>query len=209
MTEDVRPFGFGALDETLDGGLPAGKLSVLEAPAESQSELLLERVSLKHDVLWVTTDRPAQEVTDQLQAAGDDHAPTAVAEASPSGLLFEGALGRQDVPEGGVVVVDPLDSLETGDRDALLEFLTHLRSAAADRDAAVLLHCRRAEDPPELRSLTLGRVDLVMELDLVFSTKKLESYLVVPKHRGGNARPEPLKLVLTDEVDVDTSRDIA
>ena len=43
----------------------------------------------------------------------------------------------------------------------------------------------------------------------LFHSRKVETYLIVGKHRGGTTRVEPIELVLTGEVDVDTSRDIA
>jgi hypothetical protein len=204
-----RAFGFDALDAALGGGLPAGKLSLLAAPADSQSELLLERITTEHEALYVPTERPAEEVTEQLLAAGDDPMPTDVAQAEPGELLYDEAIGETYFPEDGVVVVDPVDAMEEAEREPYLRLLANLRSAAASTGSAVLLHCRRGEDPPALRSTTLGRVDLAMELRRVFHTRKVETYLTIGKHRGGTARVEPIKLVLTDDVEVDTSRDIA
>lgn len=208
MTSMPLPFGLDALDRPLGGGLPGGKLSALVSPPESQSDLLLEQLAGTHEALYVSTNRPAQEVREQLDAIGDG-ATTEVASVRPTDLLVDWRAHLEDVPSGGVVIVDRVNGLEVGDRDAYLDFLEELRGAAAANDAAVLLHCPGTESPPHLRSVTLGRADLAMELRMLFHPRKIETYLTVTKHRGGAARPEPIKLVLTDRIRVDTSRDIA
>lgn len=200
-------FGLDALDGPLGGGLPVGKLSVLVAPPESQSELLLEQLAGTQETLYVSTNRPAPEVREQLGVDDPDHEPTAVVEVRPDRLVEEDP--QYELPSGGVVVVDPINGLEVAERDAYMEFLGELRTAAADAGCAVLLHGQGTETTPHLRPATLARADVVMELRQLFHPRKVESYLTITKHRGGAASPEPIKLILTDEADVDTSRDIA
>lgn len=205
----AHPFGFDELDDALDGGLPAGKLSALVAPPESQSGLLLDRLALDHEALYVSTNRPGAAVVDHLRGVADDPEPVAVEAARPGTLLADAETYLAEIPEGGVVVVDPVDGLEAADREAYLDFLDDLWRTATANDAAVLLHCGKTDPAPNLRPTTLNRADLVMELRFRFHPRGVETYLTITKHRGGTARQEPLKLNLTDEAEVDTSRDIA
>lgn len=72
-----------------------------------------------------------------------------------------------------------------------------------------MLHCVGGRDRPVARSYSLERAEVVWELRERFRPGGIDTYLTVPKFRGGAALADLLKLELTDGVRVDTSRDIA
>ena len=51
--------------------------------------------------------------------------------------------------------------------------------------------------------------DVVFQLETTVEGDRIENRLAVPKFRGGRAMSDVIKLELSDEVDIDTSRDIA
>ena len=51
--------------------------------------------------------------------------------------------------------------------------------------------------------------DVVFDLDTSVKGDRIENHLTVPKFRGGIAVPDVIKLELREQVDIDTSRDIA
>jgi KaiC/GvpD/RAD55 family RecA-like ATPase len=71
------------------------------------------------------------------------------------------------------------------------------------------LHCLDGHGVPELRDTTEHMADIVFELDTRVKGDRVENRLAVPKFRGGQALADVIKLELADEVEIDTSRDIA
>jgi hypothetical protein len=51
--------------------------------------------------------------------------------------------------------------------------------------------------------------DVIFDLKTTVSGSEIENRLAVPKFRGGRALDETIKLQLTEQVTIDTSRDIA
>ena len=72
-----------------------------------------------------------------------------------------------------------------------------------------VLYCIDEENNPSLRSLTIKRVDTVWRLYLIVTTLSIENRLIISKFRGGSALREPIRLLLTDRVSIDTSQNIA
>jgi KaiC/GvpD/RAD55 family RecA-like ATPase len=72
-----------------------------------------------------------------------------------------------------------------------------------------VLHGMKTAATPQNRGLTEHMADIVFDLDTEVKGSEIENRLAVPKFRGGRALDETIKLRLTEEVDVDTSRDIA
>lgn len=92
--------------------------------------------------------------------------------------------------------------------DACRDFLEGAGRRAREVDGVVVLHAHEVEvDPPE-RWLTLAKADTTWRLSLVVNPLAVETRLAVTKNRHGAALTEPLKLRFTDDVSIDSSRDI-
>lgn len=193
----------GVLDRNLRGGVPAGSLVALVAPPQSQSELLLEAVATAGPALYLTNSRTAAEVESSLSydelTAREFDLPTA--QEGFSALLT-------GLPERGYAVFDAAEPLERLEPAAQQSALDELSRSLRANDAVGLVHCLGTHQDASRRR-TLRRADQVWTLDLVFGTLSIENRLYVTKARGDAALTEPVKLRLTDQVTIDTSRDIA
>lgn len=195
--------GIDALDRRLGGGVPVGSLTALVAPVGSSAELLLEAAADPSDALVVSLNRPASTVAERYPDGA------AVVERDPASLAAAPAETFAALPDGGTLVVTPtlgLEELAPGDLRRVLEAAA---TAVDDADAAGFLHCPEPATDAAGRTRALARVDGVWVLDVRTATLSIENRLYVTKVRGGTALDEPLKLRLTDDVTVDTSRDIA
>ena len=194
--------GVPVMDRQLGGGVPAGSLVSLSTPPDTQSELLVEKFTEPRRTRYLSTMRPAAEIRDQFD--GDD---LHVEQVDPKALLDSPSDHLADLPDRSTVVVDPVNPLETS-RSQYTEFLSTLKRRLRETDSVALFHCIEA-DETSFRWLTLARADMTWRLQLVVGAITIETRLVITKDRGGNPLLEPLKVHLTDEVAVDTSRDIA
>jgi KaiC/GvpD/RAD55 family RecA-like ATPase len=195
--------GISVLDKRLDGGLPPGSLVALTTPADAQSQLLVRALARERETLYLTTVRPEEEIRAEF---GDERTLTPVY-ARPDALLGQPETHLDRVSAGTNVVVDTVDELERGDRDRYLSLLNGLKGRLQAAEGVGVLRCL-AETDTDHRKLTLDRADLVWRLELDVTEEAIETRLVVSKFREGRALQEPIKLDLTDEVSVDTSRDI-
>ena len=205
---ETLPTGISVLDRQFGGGFPSGSVVVLKADPDSQSELILNRFARIRRCRYLTTVRSAGAVEAALGLDGDDE--TTVEAANDTGDLDEAASLTDDLPERGTLIVDSVEPLEAEtDPSAYAEFLDGLRSRVDDADGMALLHALRGGEDPRTRRVTEQVADVVFDLRTTVTGTEIANLLVVSKFRGGAALEEPLKLKLTDEVAVDTSRDIA
>ena len=205
---ETLPTGISVLDRQFGGGLPSGSVVVLEADPDSQSELILNRFARIRRCRYVTTVRSVGSVEAALR--GDGNEDTAVEAADVDGDVREVASLTDALPDGGTLIVDSVEPLErAASPSAYAEFLDGVRSRAADADGVALLHALRGGEDPQARRITEQVADVVFDLRTSVTGTEIANRLVVAKFRGGAALEEPLKLKLTDEVAVDTSRDIA
>lgn len=200
--------GLRVLDRSLDGGMPPGSLVALVAPPESQSELLLDAVATAGPALYLTSVRAPAEVRESMEAASRSVDELTVREYGPEELrnaadrLLSG-LDRRDY-----VVFDTAERIESLERHARQSVLSYVKEQLRANDAVGVIHCLGLQKDAE-RRFTLHRADQVWTLDLVRTSLAIENRLYVTKFRGGAAMTEPVKLRLTDRVNIDTSRDIA
>ena len=205
---ETRPTGISVLDRQFGGGLPSGSVVVLKANPDSQSELILDRFARVRRCRYLTTVRSAEAVEAALSLDGDDE--TVVEAPSEAGDLDEAASLTDDLPEESTLIVDSMEPLEAGASPAAYaEFLDAVRSRVDSAGGIALLHALRGGEDPGTRRVTEQVADVVFDLRTTVTGTEIANRLVVPKFRGGAALEEPLKLKLTDEVAVDTSRDIA
>ncbi|MFO8115704.1 MAG: transcriptional regulator [Halorubrum sp.] len=202
------PTGISVLDREFGGGIPSGSVVVLKADPASQSELILDRFALVRECQYLTTVRSVESVESSLTLddAADD---TVVRDATgdePLATVLDVAAG---LPDGGTIVVDSADPLETRGREEYGEFLSDLRRHVDDADGLAVIHALKNASADRARVVTEQIADVVFDLRTTVTGTEIANRLVVPKFRGGAALEEPLKLKLTDSVSVDTSRDIA
>jgi hypothetical protein len=87
--------------------------------------------------------------------------------------------------------------------------MNELQNHIYNTGSLALLHCLDGNDVPELRDTTHHMADIVFDLDTGVKGDRIENRLSIPKFRGGVAPNEVIKLELSEEVAIDTSRDIA
>jgi hypothetical protein len=200
--------GLPFLDRRIGGGLPAGCLLALSAPPRSQSELLLRQFVRSRPTLYVSLTRPAPEVR-AWASEGHGSAPElTVIDPEPRTLLEDLGPVENDLAPESFVIVDRSNALETADREEYLAFLDRLKGTLHDADSVGVLHCSQRTPPPPRRGLTLDRADQVWELELLPLSREIKNRLLVTKSRRGRALREPIDVLMTDRVQVDTSRRI-
>lgn len=201
--------GLPFFDRKLDGGVYAGTLLALTAPANSQSELLLRELLTTRPTLYVSTHRPVAEVETWANAGAATPPELSVTRDEPGTLLGDpGALASR-VPPESFVVVDRTNALESASRGEYLAVLDELKAALVEQDSVGVVHCPEHAQSPPLRDLTLSRVDQVWQLEQLALSRDIKTRLLVMKARYGRAVDEPIDILLTDRVAIDTSQNIA
>lgn len=201
--------GIGPLDRRLGGGVPAGSVVALTAPPTSQSELLLYQLAAQQRTLYLSARRTAPAIRDAIERSVPQYAQIhvhAVDRDAPVDDITD-LVGQFDA--SSVVVIDPMDVIEASEPDRLREFCCTLRERLVEADSIAVLHCLSGRDVPDGRDVTANMADVVFQLETERDGDSVENTLAVPKFRGGPALGKALELELTEDVVVDTSRDIA
>lgn len=200
--------GLPFLDYRIDGGLTVGGLLAITAPPQAQSALLLRQLITERKTHFVSTLRPAEEVHRWAEAGQKPPADLTVVASDPTTLLEDPALLESQISPESFVIFDRMNGLEATSRTEYLEFLNALKQIVRRTESVGVLRCADPPDDPPQRSLTLDRVDQVWQVELLALTREIKSRLLVTKSRTGRALREPIDLLLTDRVEVDTSRSI-
>lgn len=192
------------LDRRVGGGIRAGSLLALVAPPGTGSQLLLRALAGARRTTYISTlcPDPAEVEREYLPPDADADA----VYAPPSELLDEPGQYLQWVDPESYVVVDPFTPLEEdGSRSAVLSVLNALKRHAVATDGVAVVHCAREEAAGLPLPATLHRADTVWELDPEWGSRTMAYRLLVTKSRDGRAADEPVPLLLTDRVEIDTS----
>lgn len=196
------------LDYRVGGGLPAGRTLSFVAPAGSQSELLLAQLAAARPVVHVALDGGTEaEIREQVEGLVPS-ADLTVATPAPATVLDDPTTLTSHVEPGSYVVVDTVDPLERADRERTLAAIDALKRAVRDAGAIGVLHGLTDEPVPDNRRLTAKRADHVWRLEQHVGNREIRHHLLVTKARGGHALTEPIPILLTDRVRIDTSRRI-
>jgi KaiC/GvpD/RAD55 family RecA-like ATPase len=201
--------GIGPLDEHLDGGVPVGGMVAFKTPPSTQSELVLYTIAAQRETVYVSTTRNDQLVAESLAAVDVDVGDVQVTYAPPDMALDIASDVALDAPEGANVIVDTADILEGYERHEYQRFLNRLLIHLRNTGGMAVFHCHESADEPANRGLTEAMAELVLELHTEVDGATRETYLAVPKFRSGRALTDLIKIELTDEITVDTSRNIA
>jgi len=207
--------GIPALDRLLGGGIPNGRMVALIAPPETQGELLLKQLVGVRSTLYLSTFRPKWEIKEELadyvqnrMTADADPIDLQVDYVTPEELLESPATYLDTLPSRANLIIDSIDEFEVEDRSRYVDFLNLVKETLWETGSLGLFYGMEGNRDSPARSLTLKRSDLVWQLRRNVRSNDIEHYLVISKFRGGEALTEPVKLILTDEVRIDTSRDI-
>jgi KaiC/GvpD/RAD55 family RecA-like ATPase len=205
---DRLPTGIRTLDRKLGDGIPAGNLVALSASPASQSEQFLRDITGSRQTLVVTTRRPRKAVERSMYRTSPRPENVTVREVSGDDPLRETYSLTSMLSGTANVIVDPVDPLERASTERYADFLNAVRKRAHESGSLVFLHCLDGHAVPEQRDVTQYIADVVFELTTTVRGDTIQNRLVVPKFRDGEPFKEPLKLELTNEVSIDTSRDI-
>lgn len=194
--------GNETLDRLLGGGIPVGDLLALTAPPETQSELLFRELAAVREMRYVdTSGAPEAELRDRFGDADVD-----VVATSPEDLLENPGAPLEDLPRESFLVVDAVNGLEAiDDRARYRTFLNRTKECVRERDCVAILHCLTGRAPAEQRTMTLHRADDVWQLEPRYDNREIKYRLLVSKSRYHGALDEPVPLLLTDRIDIDTS----
>ncbi|PSQ61280.1 MAG: transcriptional regulator [Halobacteriales archaeon SW_9_67_25] len=212
MAESNPTFSTGIryLDMQAGGGVPAGDIVVLTAPPNSQSETIFQEFASAEPTVYLsTTAQDTDELRARLEPSGIPAEDLTVGHLDPTAFLDDPEKFVGDLPPESVVVVDPVDLLESGPRGAYLASLNLLKSRLRETDSVALLHCLSDTPVPDHRALTLKRADHIWSLRQTIENGELQTTLYVPKSRIGAIIADGISIELTDGVQIDTSRNIA
>lgn len=201
--------GIDVLDRKLEGGIPGGSIVALCAQPASQAELFLYELTATRGTLYISLDRTGDSVSNSI-----NDAPTATGDPTVRDVTGEAPLDNASklvsaLPEESNLIIDPADVLERQEPTRYRNFLNQLQNHIYNTDSLALLHCLDGRSVPDLRDTTEHMADIVFQLETSVNGDRIENRLAVPKFRGGQALTDVIKLELSDEVDIDTSRDIA
>ncbi|THE63482.1 transcriptional regulator [Salinadaptatus halalkaliphilus] len=201
--------GIDVLDRKLDGGLPPGCVVAFTAQPASQSELLLYELTAARGTLYLTTERSEPAVRHAVEHSPSDVGNPTIRHVTGEEPLQQASRFVDAIPDGANLIIDTMDLLEQSDTDDYVAFLNDLKDRMLETDSIALLHCLKGSFEPDNRPRTHHAADAVFDLRTGVAGTDLENLLAIPKFREGGQPTETIKLELTEEVAIDTSRDIA
>lgn len=205
------PTGIDVLDRQIEGGIPPGSVVALQAPPNSQSELILQEIAEQRNTLYLSMEREKLDVQKHFPDSVIDSKQLVVRHPSLDQPLSNARDALRQVTNQANIVIDTMQLLETNDDrpSNYIGFLNELFTQLDDTNSIAVLHCIKGHGTCGFRDTTLQMADIVIDLTVDASGEKVETQMSIPKFRGGAALKENIKLELIDEVKVDTSRDIA
>ncbi|RQG91231.1 transcriptional regulator [Natrarchaeobius halalkaliphilus] len=201
--------GIDVLDRKLGGGLPPGCVVAFTASPASQSELLLYELTAARGTLYLSTERSDEAISDAIESSPSSVGSPTIRHITGDSPLEEATTLIEALPDGANLIIDTMDVLERADTDEYTTFLNELKSRMLETDSLAVVHCLKGDTVPANRVRTHHAVDAVFDLRTKIAGTELENHLTVPKFRHGDQPTDTVKLELTEEVAIDTSRDIA
>lgn len=209
-TTDRLATGVDVLDRKLNGGIPAGSIVTLAAPPASQAELFLYELTAVRSTLYLSLDRSREAVARAIDTAPTRTGDPTIRDVTGEAPLDNAAKLVSALPEEANLILDPMNVVEEREAARFRNFMNELQTHIQNTGGLAVLHCLDGDSPvPERRDTTMHMADVVFELTTERNGDQIENRLSVPKFRGGRALNEVIKLQLTEQVAIDTSRDIA
>lgn len=201
--------GIKVLDRKLDGGIPAGRVIGLLAPPASQSELFLYEMAAVRPTVYLTTERPADQVRELLAHTDANLEEVTIREIKSADPLTEAKEAIAELRDEATLIVDPMRRLEQLPSNDFRTFLNEVKSRTVETESLAVLHCLHGSGVLEQRDRTEYLVDIIFSLTTSVRGGTVQNTLAIPKFRGGQALPESINLDLTTDVTIDVTRKIA
>lgn len=193
----------------IGGGIPIDTVITLLAPPASQSQLLLRALTSEQPLVYLSTSvRDTDALEAWLGTVRSQSDEVTVLYTPPDSLLDDLPTYLQSAQPESFLVVDDINALEAGQRSKYRNFLNDVHEWTRKQDAIAFLHCLDTVEAGSHRSMTLNRVDQVWWLQLQLLSQDIITKLYITKARSSRALTEPITLIMTDGVRIDTSRRI-
>lgn len=202
------------LDRKIKQGFSEGSLSTITAPWASNVERFLHQLIDTNDkqTFYITTEQTESVVADTFEDSGilTSNAPTILDLTEDSRPIQSVEDKVESVPDGSLVFIDSINSLETEDDRDYRALLNNIRSEISGTDTVVIMYGTKGEGTPPNRRMTYRLSDAVLEFNVELQSGDVETFIDIPKFRGVEQIGERIKIRLeADRITIDTSREIA
>jgi len=203
--------GIRFLDMELGGGVPVGDLVALTTPPDAQSEVIFKELARVQRLLYVSTICPDEsELRRWVEPVdGDAESEVSVTYLSPTSILDDPSVLVDEITADTCLIIDPIDPLEAASREAYLSVLNAVGERLRAVESIGFLNCLETETDSKRRSLTLKRADHIWNLRQSLDGGELMTQLLISKARGHSVPQEAISIELDEQVQIDTSRNIA
>lgn len=193
------------LDRSLNGGIPAGSLVVVRSDPATQGEVVLKNLAQQRGTLFFSTLRQSHSVREWLD--------TRELEVEYTGMEtpLESVTKQMSlVDDEANIIIDPVNILEEEEYMAYVSMLQQLKDHLVNTGSIGVLHVLEDENEGSMvRTTTMEMADMVWDVTSERKGNEISTHLNVMKCRSGVLPDKVAKVELSDEVSVDTSRDIA
>lgn len=201
--------GIEKLDRALNGGVREGSVISITAPPNSQYEIFLQHFIKERDTLYISTTRTEEHINKQLSLRGIDRNGCGVKYVDPTDSVMEDVLNyAKKPPRGSNVIIDISDPLESEDTGRIINFFHELKTHMETIGGIALVVGLNSEPVPSGRKYTYKMADIVMDIEFIHRGTETEIMMRTPKNRNETAVIDPLKLLITDNVEVDSKRQV-
>lgn len=201
--------GLSFLDQRLGGGISISSMVALTAPPASQIQLFLREITKEFPLLHISTScRNETELESWFESVSGRRNDVIVKHVPADSMRKTLSTYLDEFPEKSMVVIDSVTPLENTSRPEYLSFLNDLKEWTIENNSVVFLTCLETVPPPPLRATTLHRADHVWFLQMTLLSSQIRNRLFITKSRPDGALEKPIPIVLSDTVNIDTSRNI-
>ncbi len=201
--------GIEKLDRPLNGGIKPGSVISVIAPPESQYEMLLQHFIRERDTLYISTTRAEKHIHDQLVSRDVETSGCGIKYVDPTDSVMEDVLEyAKKPPTGSNVIIDISDPVENEDTGRVINFYHQLKDHMETIGGIALVVGLNSDPVPSGRKYTYKMADVVIELEFVHTTTETDIVMRVPKYRTGTSILDPIKLVIKEDVQVDSKRQV-
>jgi KaiC/GvpD/RAD55 family RecA-like ATPase len=214
--EDLFPnklsTGIEILDnpEYLEGGFPKGSVVTILANPIATAELFMFDLASVRTTNYFTTSRSAEAVETNLDILKRSPEDFEIVDLFSADDVFDTLMeGLEGVGREQNIIIDTVSDLV--DHDRFEDMLDVIYRVSHETDSVTYLYMIKEDE--ETMTYAESRVpylsDVVMKMSTGLEGEKIENRLAISKLRGQTPPEKTIKLIIGEEITVDTSRDIA